>query len=78
MRVQRITLTGFWLMPYLRDTARADVVALLPSSPAASPTAHWRPVQATFPIEEIKPALALANAYHRTGKVLVTPNGKVG
>ena len=36
------------------------------------------PVQATFPIEEIKPALALANAYHRTGKVLVTPNGKVG
>ena len=36
------------------------------------------PIQATFPIEEIKQALALANGYHRAGKVLVTPNGPVG
>jgi trans-2-enoyl-CoA reductase len=76
---KRITLTGFWLMPYLRDTARADVVALYAKLTGRIADGSLRvPVQATFPIEEIKPALALANAYHRTGKVLVTPNGKVG
>jgi hypothetical protein len=36
------------------------------------------PVQATFAIEDIKQAVMLSNAYHRAGKVLVTPNGKVG
>jgi len=36
------------------------------------------PVQATFAIENIKQAVALSNAHHRAGKVLVTPNGKVG
>jgi hypothetical protein len=36
------------------------------------------PVQATFAIENIKEALALANGYRRAGKVLVTPNGKLG
>jgi NADPH:quinone reductase-like Zn-dependent oxidoreductase len=36
------------------------------------------PVQATFPIEEIKQALTLADGYRRSGKVLVTPNGRIG
>jgi NADPH:quinone reductase-like Zn-dependent oxidoreductase len=35
-------------------------------------------VEKTFPLEEIKQAVALANAYRRGGKVLVTPNGPVG
>jgi trans-2-enoyl-CoA reductase len=76
---KRIMLTGFWLMPHLRDSARADVVALYGKLAACIADGSLRvPVQATFPIEEIKPALALSNAYHRAGKVLVTPNGKVG
>jgi hypothetical protein len=32
-------------------------------------------VEKTFPREEIKQAVGLANAYRRGGMVLVTPNG---
>ncbi len=76
---KRITLTGFWLMPWLRDMARAEVAALYGTLAAriADGSLHV-PVQKTFPIEEIKQALALANGYRRAGKVLVTPNGKLG
>jgi NADPH:quinone reductase-like Zn-dependent oxidoreductase len=76
---KRITLTGFWLMPWLRDMARAEVAALYGTLAAriADGSLHV-PVQETFPIEDIKQALALANGYRRAGKVLVTPNGKLG
>jgi trans-2-enoyl-CoA reductase len=76
---KRLVLTGFWLMPWLRDMPRADIVALYGKLAAriADGTLHV-PVQATFGIEDIKQALALANGYRRTGKVLVTPNGKLG
>lgn len=76
---KRLTLTGFWLMPWLRDMARADVVALYGKLAACIADGSLRvPVQATFPIEDIKKAVALSNAYRRGGKVLVTPNGPVG
>ena len=75
---KRICLTGFWLMPWLRDLPRADVVALYGKLAARVADGTLRvPVQATFGIEDIKQALALANGYRRTGKVLVTPNGKL-
>jgi len=75
---KRITLTGFWLMPWLRDMARAEVEALYGRLAARVADGSLRvPVQATYPIEDIKQALALANGYHRAGKVLVTPNGKL-
>jgi trans-2-enoyl-CoA reductase len=76
---KRICLTGFWLMPWLRDMPRAEVAALYGKLAAriADGSLHV-PVQATYPIEDIKQALALANGYRRTGKVLVTPNGKLG
>jgi hypothetical protein len=35
-------------------------------------------VEAAFPIEEITQAVAVANAYRRTGKILVMPNGQIG
>ena len=35
-------------------------------------------VEATYPIEEIKAALAHAGREGRAGKILVTPNGPVG
>jgi hypothetical protein len=33
------------------------------------------PVERTYPIEEIKTAVAHAERAERTGKILVTPNG---
>jgi trans-2-enoyl-CoA reductase len=76
---KRISLTGFWLMPWLRDMDRADVAALYGKLAARIADGSLRvPVQATFPIEDIKKAVALANGYHRAGKVLVTPNGPLG
>ncbi|MEJ2376036.1 MAG: zinc-dependent alcohol dehydrogenase family protein [Pseudolabrys sp.] len=76
---KRLMLTGFWLMPWLRDMARSDVAALYGKLAAHIADGSLRvPVQATFPIEDIKQALALANSYRRTGKVLVTPNGPIG
>jgi trans-2-enoyl-CoA reductase len=75
---KRICLTGFWLMPWLRDMPRADIIALYAKLAAriADGTLHV-PVQTTYSIEDIKQALALANGYRRTGKVLVTLNGKL-
>jgi len=76
---KRLCLTGFWLMPRLRDMAKPEIAALYGRLAArvVDGTLHV-PVQAVFPIEEIKQAVALSNAYHRGGKVLVTPNGPVG
>ncbi len=76
---KRISLTGFWLMPWLQKMPRAEIATLYGGLAKHVADGSLRvPIQATFPIEEIKQALALANGYHRAGKVLVTPNGPVG
>jgi trans-2-enoyl-CoA reductase len=76
---KRLSLTGFWLAPRLRDMPRPEIAALYGKLAARIADGSLRvPVQAAFAIEDIKQAVALANAYHRAGKVLVTPNGKVG
>jgi trans-2-enoyl-CoA reductase len=76
---KRLCLTGFWLMPQLQSMSRDEIAALYGGlAKRIAEGALKVPVQATFPIEEIKQALALSNAYHRSGKVLVTPNGPVG
>jgi NADPH:quinone reductase-like Zn-dependent oxidoreductase len=73
---KRLWLTGFWLVPWLQKLSREEVSALYAKLAVriADGTIHV-PVQATFPIEDIGQAVALANGYHRSGKVLVTPNG---
>jgi trans-2-enoyl-CoA reductase len=76
---KRLCLIGFWLTPRLRTMARDDIAALYGKLAARIADGTLRvPVQATFAIEDIKQAVALSNAYHRAGKVLVTPNGPVG
>ena len=76
---KRISLTGFWLMPWLQKMPRDEIATLYGGLAKHVADGSLRvPIQATFPIEEIKQALALANGYHRAGKVLVTPNGPVG
>lgn len=76
---KRLWLTGFWLVPWLQKLSRPEIVALYAGLAARIADGVVRvDVEATFPIEQIKPAVARSNAYRRTGKVLVTPNGAIG
>jgi trans-2-enoyl-CoA reductase len=75
---KRLTLTGFWLVPWLQKMSRQEVVALYAGLAQRMAEGTLRiSVERTFPLEEIKQAIALSNAYRRGGKVLVTPNGPV-
>ena len=75
---KQICLTGFWLMPRLQKMPHERIVTLYDrlASRLADGSVHV-PVQGTFPIEDIKKAVALTHGYGRAGKVLVTPNGPV-
>jgi NADPH:quinone reductase-like Zn-dependent oxidoreductase len=75
---KRLVLTGFWLVPWLQKLSRQEVAALYDGLARRMAAGTLRiAVEKTFPLEEIKQAVALANAYRRGGKVLVTPNGPV-
>jgi len=75
---KRLVLTGFWLVPWLQKLPRQEVAALYAGLAGRIADGTLRvAVEKTFPIEEIKAAVALAHAYRRGGKVLVTPNGPV-
>jgi NADPH:quinone reductase-like Zn-dependent oxidoreductase len=74
-----ITLTGFWLQKSLTAMARPDLEALYADLAARVADGTLRvEVEATYPIEEIKAALAHAGRAGRSGKILVLPNGPVG
>jgi mitochondrial enoyl-[acyl-carrier protein] reductase / trans-2-enoyl-CoA reductase len=74
-----ITLTGFWLQKALTSMARPDLEALYGDLAARIADGTLRvEVEATYPIEEIKAALAHAGRAGRSGKILVLPNGPVG
>jgi trans-2-enoyl-CoA reductase len=74
-----ITLTGFWLQKALTSMARPDLEALYADLAARVADGTLRvEIEATYPIEEIKAALAHAGREGRSGKILVLPNGPVG
>ncbi len=74
-----ITLTGFWLQKALTAMARPDLEALYADLAARIADGTLRvEVEATYPIEEIKTALAHAERAGRSGKILVLPNGPIG
>jgi NADPH:quinone reductase-like Zn-dependent oxidoreductase len=73
---KRLWLTGFWLVPWLQKMSRQEIVAMYTKLASRIADGTIRvPIEATFPLESIKQAVAHANAYQRRGKVLVTPNG---
>lgn len=75
---KRLWLTGFWLVPWLQKMSRKEVTSLYAKMASQIADGTIRvPVEATFPLESIKQAIAHTNAYRRSGKVLVTPNGPV-
>ena len=75
---KRLMLTGFWLVPWLQKLSRQEIVALYAGLARRITEGTLRiAVEKTFRVDEIKEAVARANAYRRSGKVLVTPNGPV-
>jgi NADPH:quinone reductase-like Zn-dependent oxidoreductase len=73
-----ITLTGFWLQKTLTAMARPDLEKLYAGLAARIADGTLRvEIEATYPIEEIKAALAHAAREGRSGKVLVLPNGPI-
>jgi mitochondrial enoyl-[acyl-carrier protein] reductase / trans-2-enoyl-CoA reductase len=73
-----ITLTGFWLQKHLTSMARPELEQLYADLAARIADGSLRvEVEATYPIEEIKAALAHAGREGRGGKILVLPNGPI-
>jgi NADPH:quinone reductase-like Zn-dependent oxidoreductase len=73
-----ITLTGFWLQKQLTAMAPAKVRALYADLAARVQGGSLQvEVERTYPIEEIKQALAHAGRPGRDGKILVLPNGPI-
>jgi trans-2-enoyl-CoA reductase len=76
LNARAVTLTGFNLGRGLAKRTTAQVRALYGELAAELREGVLRaPVDATYPIEDIKPALAHAQRRGRHGKVLVLPNG---
>jgi NADPH:quinone reductase-like Zn-dependent oxidoreductase len=71
-----ITLTGFWLAKELGGMARPQLEALYGELASRIVAGKLQvEIEATYPIEEIKAALAHAGRAGRGGKILVLPNG---
>jgi NADPH:quinone reductase-like Zn-dependent oxidoreductase len=68
-----ITLKGFWLAKWFRESTRDAQRALYgePTQLIANGTLHAR-IHASYPVEQIREAVAAAAAGERDGKVLVT------
>ena len=71
-------MTGFWLQKVLTSMARADLEKLYADlAERVRSGALSVEIEQTYPIEEIKAALAHAGREGRGGKILVLPNGPV-
>jgi NADPH:quinone reductase-like Zn-dependent oxidoreductase len=68
-----ITLRGFWLVKWFRESSRDAQRALYEelAQGVASGVLHAR-VHATYPVQKIQEAVAAANGSERDGKILVT------
>ncbi|MGZ3459309.1 MAG: zinc-dependent alcohol dehydrogenase family protein [Archangium sp.] len=73
-----VTLRGFWLVHWMNKTPRQEQAALMRKLAELVKEGVLRaPVDATFPLENIREALARAMESGRQGKVLLTPAGPV-
>lgn len=76
---KNITLRGFWLTRYISSMTKVDRENLYGEliEHIGAGRLH-SPIEAVYPIEAIKQALAHAIKPGRAGKILVTPNGPIG
>ena len=72
--VQGVTLTGFWLVGFMRSSPRSDIEAMYQTM-----ARHFIdgdlvvPVEAEYGLNEIEKAVAHANRESRSGKILLRP-----
>jgi NADPH:quinone reductase-like Zn-dependent oxidoreductase len=70
--VRGITLTGFWLVGFFQTASRADVEALYTTMAQHFISGELQvPVEAEYGLQDIKKAVAHANAEARSGKILL-------
>jgi trans-2-enoyl-CoA reductase len=71
---KNVTLRGFWLVQWLNSASREAQTALMSRmAKLVADGTLYAPVDATFPLENIREALTRANEGGRQGKVLLTP-----
>ncbi len=71
---RNVTLRGFWLVHWMNTTPREAQAALMGKmAKLVADGTLYAPVDATFPLENIKEALTRALEGGRQGKVLLTP-----
>jgi NADPH:quinone reductase-like Zn-dependent oxidoreductase len=71
---KNVTLRGFWLVSWLNAASREAQAALMARmAKLLADGTLYAPVDATFPLENIREALARAIEGGRQGKVLLTP-----
>jgi len=74
-----INLTGFWLAKKMRQKPFADLQGMYQELMAGLADGSLGvPVEACYPLADIKQALAHAGRAGRHGKVLLLPNGEIG
>ncbi len=76
--VHGLTLTGFWLVDYMRSNARETIVGMY------NEVSNWfidgtlvAPVEAEYGFGQLAEALAHAHREQREGKILLLPNGPI-
>ena len=73
--VKGLTLTGFWLVGFMRGSTREQIVEMYQQmSQAFIDGTLSVPVEAEYPLTEISAALAHANSESRSGKILLRPD----
>lgn len=73
---RNITLRGFWLSKWFIGSTPAQRIAVFGEIAELIASGKLKSrIQATYPIERIKDAVAAASAGERDGKILLVPNG---
>ena len=74
--IHGLTLTGFWLVGYMRSTPRFEIESMYAEMARAFEEGVLvSPVEAEYTLDRATEALAHAHAESRGGKILLTPNG---
>lgn len=76
--IHGISLTGFWLAPMIGRLPRAEIEAMYGKLAASMVDGTIAtPIEASYGLDDVGDALAHAAREHRSGNILLTPNGPI-